>query len=307
VGRRSGRFARLGGGAVLVALAATGCSRADLEDKLRFGWPRGVTDQAREMRVLWTWSTVAALVVGVAVWGLMFWAAIRYRRRDNELPKQTKFNLPIELVYTVLPFLIVAVLFYYTAVTESNVTRIVATPDTTVTVVGFKWNWEFDYNEKRDPQTNEFVYTIGTSTEIPVLVVPEGKRVRFIERSTDVVHSFWVPEFLFKRDVFPPIQDNVFEATPRKQGSYVGRCAELCGTYHSQMNFELRVVSNDDYRRYLDALAGFGNADPDRQSKALTAIGQPAEATTTYPFDTDRADRAPSEQPQAQRGQGGTR
>jgi cytochrome c oxidase subunit 2 len=307
VGRRSGRFARLGIGAVLVSLVATGCSRAGLEDKLRFGWPRGVTEQAREMRVLWSWSSVAALVVGVVVWGLIFWAVIVYRRRDDALPKQTKYNLPIEIVYTVLPFLIVAVLFYYTAVVQNNVTRLTANPDTTITVVAFKWNWEFDYNERRDPQTNEFLYTIGTSTEIPVLVIPEGKRVRFIERSTDVVHSFWVPEFLFKRDVFPGAQVNQFEITATQRGAYVGHCAELCGTYHSQMNFEVRVVGNDDYQSYLGALSRFGNADPDRQSKALQAIGQAPEATTTYPFDTNRLDRTASEQPQAAHSHGGTR
>jgi cytochrome c oxidase subunit II len=293
---------------VLVSLVATGCSRAGLEDKLRFGWPRGVTEEAREMRVLWSWSSVAALAVGAMVWGLIFFAVIVYRRRGDELPKQTKYNLPIEIVYTVLPFLIVAVLFYYTVLTQTNVTRLTANPDTRVTVVGFKWNWEFDYNDRRDSQTDEFIYTIGTSTEIPVLVIPEGKRVRFIERSTDVVHSFWVPEFLFKKDVFPGSEQvNQFEITPTQRGSYVGHCAELCGTYHSQMNFEVRVVSSDDYQRYLDALVRLGNADPDRQSKALTAIGQPPEATTTYPFDTNRTDRSDSEQPQAATGQGGTR
>ena len=294
---RSGRFARpgrLGLGAVLVCLVIAGCSRADLEDSLRFGWPRGVTDQAREMRVLWTWSSVAALAVGVLVWGLIFWAAIFFRRRHNELPRQTKFNLPIELVYTVLPFLIVAVLFYYTAVTESNVVRLSAQPDTTVTVVGFKWTWEFDYADRRDPQTDEMVYTVGSATEVPILVIPEGKKVRFIQRSNDVVHSFWVPEFLFKRDVFPAPQVNQFEVTATERGAFVGRCAELCGTYHSQMTFEVRVVSDADYQAYLDALARFGNADPSRQSKALAAIGQPPRATTTRPFDTGRTERGAS-------------
>jgi len=303
VGRGSGRFARLSLAAVLIALAVTGCSRAELEDNLRFGWPRGITDQAREMRVLWTWSSVAALVVGVIVWGLIFWASIVYRRRDGQLPRQVKFNLPIEIIYTVLPFLTIAVLFYYTAVVESRVVAL-PKPDTTVTVVAFKWNWEFDYNDRRDPATNEFVYTFGTTTEIPILVVPEGRQVRFIERSNDLIHSFWVPEFLFKRDVFPPTQINQFQIVPRTKGSYVGRCAELCGTYHSQMNFELRVVSDADYQRYLDALARLGNADPDRQAKALTEIGQAPRATTTYPFDTNRTARDASERSSREQNQG---
>jgi cytochrome c oxidase subunit II len=311
VGRRSGRYAKVGA-AVALLLLLTGCSRARLEEDLRFGWPRGVTEQARDMRVLWTWSSVAALVVGVLVWGLIFWAIIVYRRRDSELPKQTKYGLPIELIYTVLPFLIVAVLFYYTVTTQTKISKFQPNPDVTVTVVGFQWNWEFDYDnyngtEVRDPVTREFLYTIGTPTEIPVLVLPVGKRIRIIEESNDVVHSFWVPEFLFKRDVFPPPQINTYEINTTTTGSFVGRCAELCGTYHSQMNFEVRIVSAEDFQRYLTALAGFGNADQARQAKALAAIGQPRVATTTYPFNTDRRDRSPSTQPQTeQRRQGGT-
>ena len=291
---RTVRVARLVVGGVLLVVMLAGCTRADLEDKLRFGWPRGATAEAADMRVLWTWSSVAALTVGVLVWGLIFWAVIVYRRRGDELPKQTKFNLPLEFFYTGVPFIIIAVLFGYTVATQSQVVSLTAKPDTQVNVMAFKWNWEFQYPDKRDPQTNDFVYTIGSSEEIPILVMPGQKKVRFTETSNDVVHSFWVPEFLFKRDVFPtPV--NQFELTATRAGSYVGRCAELCGTYHSQMNFEVRVVSDSDYRRYLDELAALGNADPDRQAKALTAIGQPPRATTTYPFETGRLDRAPSE------------
>lgn len=296
---RSGRVARLSAGSLLLVLTLSACSRADLEDDLRFGWPRGITQQAAAMRELWTWSTVAALVVGAVVWGLMFWCAIAYRHRPGrELPRQTKYNLPIEALYTIVPFLIVAVLFYYTAVTQSFVTDLRPKADTTVTVTAFKWNWQFNYNDRRDPETDDFLYTIGSSNQIPVLVVPENRNVRVVVRSNDVIHSFWVPELLFKRDVFPSPeqnQNNQFQFRPTVRGSYVGRCAEYCGTYHSQMNFEMRVVTDSEYQRYLDALARFGNDDPDRQAKALTAIGQPAQATTTYPFETERQKRAPSE------------
>jgi cytochrome c oxidase subunit 2 len=301
VGRgRSGRVARgarFGAGSLLLVLALSACSRADAEQKLSFGWPAGISDQARRVHELWSWSTLAALVVGVMVWGLIFWACIKYRRRDSELPRQTKYNLPIEALYTVVPFLIVAVLFFYTVVTQSVVTDLKPKADTTVTVTAFKWNWQFNYNDRRDPQTNDLMYVVGTDGEIPILVVPENENVRFIVQSNDVIHSFWVPDLLFKRDVFPSPtknQNNQFQIRPTVRGSYVGRCAELCGTYHSQMNFEMRVVSASDYTRYLDALTGFGNADPDRQAKALSAIGQSPQATTTKPFETDRTSRRPS-------------
>jgi len=244
----------------------------------------------------------AALVVGVLVWGMIFWCSVAYRRRGDDLPRQTKYNLPLEAIYTVVPFLIVAVLFYYTAVTQSYVTDLRPQPDATVSVTAFKWNWQFNYNDRRDPRTDDFVYTVGSSNEVPVLVVPENQNVRFVVNSSDVIHSFWVPETLFKRDVFPAAtknQTNEWQFRPEVRGSYVGRCAELCGTYHSQMNFEMRVVTQAEYERYLNALASFGNDDTDRQSKALSAIGQAPAATTTYPFETDRQQRAPS-QPERQ-------
>jgi cytochrome c oxidase subunit 2 len=201
----------------------------------------------------------------------------------------------------VVPFITVAVLIYYTVVTQNLVVTTKPTADTAVSVTAFKWNWQFTYDQVRDPRTDEAVYTVGSASEIPVLVVPVNENVRFVVNSNDVIHSFWVPDTLFKRDVFPAAtknQNNVFQLRPEVEGSYVGHCAELCGTYHSQMNFEMRVVSTSEYQRYLQALASFGNSDLDRQAKALSAIGQPAQATTTHPFNTDRTLRGPSE-PQA--------
>jgi cytochrome c oxidase subunit II len=299
VGRgRSGRVARLSVGALALMLSLGACSSSEWDRAFGFGWPEGITTQAHKVRGLWTWSIVAALIVGVMVWGLIFWACIVYRRRDSELPRQTKYNLPIEALYTVVPFIIVAVLFYYTVVVQSFVTTTGPTADTTVSVTAFKWNWQFNYDDRQDPRTSQSVYTVGTSSEIPILVVPQNENVRFKVNSNDVIHSFWVPDTLFKRDVFPAAtknQNNVFQIRPEVIGTYVGRCAELCGTYHSQMNFEMRVVSPSDYQRYLSALASFGNEDLDRQAKALTAIGQPDKATSTYPFNPDRTARAPSE------------
>jgi cytochrome c oxidase subunit 2 len=124
-------------------------------------------------------------------------------------------------------------------------------------------------------------------------VLPVGQTVRIVEHSEDVVHSFWVPEFLFKRDVIPygttsTSRDNQFEFTPTSTGNFVGRCAELCGTYHSQMNFEVRVVQPAVFVDYINQLTKIGPNDPARQSKALQAAGMAPMATTTHPFNTDR-------------------
>ena len=216
----------------LLVMALAGCSR---EEALRFGWPEGISRQADRMQALWTGSVLAALVVGFLVWGLIFWAVIRYRKRGDAMPVQTRLNLPIEALYTIVPFLIVAVLFYYTAITQVYVNNERNDPDVTVSVVAFKWNWQFVYPKETDADDAP-VTTTGSTDEVPILVVPSKKRIRFVETSNDVIHSFWVPALLFKRDVIPG-RTNSFEVTIDKEGSYVGRFAELFGTYHSNMNF----------------------------------------------------------------------
>ncbi|MGI8879999.1 MAG: aa3-type cytochrome oxidase subunit II [Jatrophihabitans sp.] len=286
---------------VSLTVLLSGCSAKEWERNLRFGWPTGVTKQAERMRVLWTWSSVAALAVGAIVWGLIFWCCIRYRKRSDALPRQRRENLAIEFAYTIIPFFIIGVLFWRTVVVENYVDKKTAHPDTTVLVTAFKWNWQFTYRDadskypsNTGSSAGDYANTVGTSTEIPILVIPLGETVRIQEHSRDVIHSFWVPEFLFKRDVIPQPKDNQFEFTATSLGHYVGRCAELCGTYHSQMNFEVRVVTPDKYEAYKQALTALGPGDPARQSKALKSIGEDPLATTTHPFNTNRSDRKSS-------------
>lgn len=285
--RRSiGRLAGLGlGGAALTLLA--GCDVGSAFDG--FGWPQGgITPQAGRMYNLWIGSVIAALAVGVLVWGLIFWCVIRYRKRGNELPAQTRFNMPMEFLYTIAPILVVSVLFYYTAIVQTDVDKVGRDPDVVVEVVAFKWNWQFNYRDGiTDPnegiEAETVASTLGTTDVIPVLVLPTGRTIRFEETSRDVIHSFWVPELLFKRDVFPGNIRNVFQVTIDNEGAYVGRCAELCGTYHSMMNFELRAVSPEDYDRFLAA-----KEDGQSTQEALVSIGQEPLATTTEPFETKR-------------------
>jgi cytochrome c oxidase subunit 2 len=312
--------------ALLTSLAflLSGCSFADAERKLRFGWPTGVTKQAERMRVLWSWSGVAALTLGVIVWGLIFWCCIRYRKRNDDIPRQTKYNLGVELVCVVVPLIVIVGLFWRTVVVEDDVNKLSKNPDVLVQVTAFKWNWQFTYEQVKNSSGQEtttaysgqknlisgqqnaplYLSTVGSDNEIPVLVLPIGRTVQIIEHSQDVINSFWVPEFLFKRDVIPygtaeqqaksGLHDNRFEFTATSTGSFVGRCAELCGTYHSQMNFEVRVVSPDVFSNYLAALKQIGPNDPARQAKALVAAKVPggAYATTTHPFDTNRSANA---------------
>jgi cytochrome c oxidase subunit 2 len=294
VARRS-KLAKVAGLGLLGALALSGCSVGD-RSFWAWGWPSGITDEARRMHSLWIGSTIAALVVGIIVWILIAYAAIRYRKRrgtpDDELPRQTAYNLPLEVVYTIIPFVIIAVLFFFTVSTQNRVQQRSNNPDVTIAVNAFKWNWQFVYPDTTNANGGAPVSTVGTSDEIPILVLPTNQTIRFELASADVIHSFWVPDFLFKLDVIPGNEngrDNVFQVTVRQTGAYVGRCAELCGTYHAFMNFEVRSVSPADYQAYLRARES-GKSTYD----ALVSIGQPGLATSTTPIQGERQQNSAS-------------
>jgi cytochrome c oxidase subunit 2 len=306
--RRSGRVraAKLAALVALIAPFTTGCT---VDDVLRFGWPSGITPQAESMRQLWTWSAVAALVVGAITWGAMFWAMIFHRKRktddDAHPPRQFQYNLPVEIVFTVIPTVIVAVLFGATVLVQNYVNTDEADPDLRVNITAFQWNWKFEYPDSPGVDGKP-VSTVGTSSEIPILVLPTQQRIEFTQRSNDVIHAFFVPEFLFKRDVFPMPevndQDNTWQIDRiDREGAFVGRCAELCGTYHSQMNFEVRALNPDLYKQwaaYRQQVNPDTNA-PYTTGEALAKLGcgelcAPA-AVTTYPFSTDRTQRTPSQ------------
>ncbi len=302
--RRAAKLAVL---AALTAPLVTGCS---VDEVLRFGWPEGVTPQAENMRTLWTWSVVAALVVGAITWGAMFWAMIFHRKRagdDDEPPRQTQYNLPVEIVFTVIPTIIVAVLFAFTVQVQNNVNDLDDAPGLKVDVVAFQWNWQFTYPDTRTA-TGAPVTTIGTTDEVPLLVLPTNTTVQFTQRSNDVIHSFWVPEFLFKRDVFPlperNDQQNVWRVEQiEREGAFVGRCAELCGAYHAFMNFEVRALNPDLFAQYLQLRSQTNAATgaPYTASEALQTMncGQwcAPRSISTYPFETDRTARSASQPP----------
>jgi cytochrome c oxidase subunit 2 len=261
-GRRLRRAMKIVGLLAVVGVAASGCSWHEVYS---FGWPRGVTPQAHEMRLFWTWAGVAALIIGVIVWGLMVWTVIFHRKKGKSVPRQFQYNHSLEVVYTVIPILIVIGIFYGTTRVQGDVLT-PHKPDVPVNVVAFQWNWEFDYPNTEVHKSNgkplpgadgkpQMVSTVGTSDSIPILVVPAHETIGYTLSSKDVVHSFFVPQFHFKRDVFPypgrNDQKNYFSNSIDTPGAFVGRCAELCGTYHSMMNFEVRALPPKQYKRYI--------------------------------------------------------
>ncbi len=291
--RRRPRSLRAGllGAALLVAL--TGCS---WEEVARFGYLEPVTPQGESILNLYVGSSIAGLVVGVVVWGLIFYACIRYRKRTDELPRQVRYNLPVEVLYTVVPFVVIAVLFYYTAVSETFVNDLSEEdeggPDLVVGVVGFQWNWQFNYDQFRGQQFGEAglqpLQVTGRPGAPAELVLPTNTTIRFVETSPDVVHSFWVPQFLFKRDVIPG-RVNQFELTVEREGVYIGRCAEFCGVDHDRMNFQVRVVPPQQFDLFVrDSAAFYEQYAPDpRVVPGNQPFGTTAEAAADHGASTE--------------------
>ena len=362
VARKLGLLGVLAGSATLLA----GCDVTPPDNGfcrlLRFGWPMGVTPEAQAMGNFWVWVWVVAWIIGIAVWGLTIYSMIGFSAKKakkagkDEFPRQTAYNVPLELILTIIPIIIVMGLFFFTVQTQDKVTAMDKEPEVVVDVTGFQWNWKFGYaqisgdlmgdgedyvgridgsdpevfftGEEGDDDRNQRDYpvhgqasqdlsylhfneieTLGTTEEVPVLVVPQDTAIEFDLASSDVVHSFWVPEFLFKRDVFPhpeanksnrrfqieAIDSSTFDRraenmdNPRDNYSnaFVGRCAEMCGTYHAMMNFEIRAVTREQFAEYIQ----FRQDNPGASNaEALKSIGEEPFAVSTSPFNSGRLD-----------------
>ena len=206
--------------------------------------PEPVTTQGEDWTTLWRAAAVAAVAVAALVWLAVIVAVLRYRRRSDDTPSQHAENTPLEIAYFVVPLIIVAVLFAGTIVTQRRVTAVTDDPDLTVEVTGFQWQWQFRY-------VDTDVVVRGDADTVPELVVPVGRTVRFELETADVIHSFWVPDFLDKRDLIPGV-DNEIEVEITEAGVYDGRCAEFCGLDHCRMNFTVRAVPADEFGEWLE-------------------------------------------------------
>lgn len=247
--RRAVRAGALVLGATTVALLASGCTA---NEAFFFDLPTPATEEAPIIQNLWQGSWIAAWAVGAVTLILILWAIFAYRRRRNsDVPEQTKYNLPIEVLYTIVPLVMILGLFWFTAKDQSEILTIDNDQKQTVNVVGWKWSWGFNY-------IDEQVFESGTPDYVPTLVLPINEKVRFELTSPDVIHSFWVPAFLFKMDVIPG-KTNVFELTPNKLGTFAGKCTELCGTYHSGMLFNVKVVERPEFDAFVESLRARGN------------------------------------------------
>jgi cytochrome c oxidase subunit II len=243
-----------------LVIVTSGCTSNDFT---RMGLAAPVTKQGQVTLAMWQGSWVAAWAVGIVVWGGILWTIFFHRKRGNgqPLPQQVRYNLPIEIMYTVLPFIMVGVLFYFTARDENYIDKLPAHPQVVVNVTGFQWSWEFQYPQYKLSNTNSgesmvtetgtmWNPTPGAVQHLPVLVIPEHETVQFNLTSIDVIHSFDVTSFDFKRDVVPGFA-NHFAITAVKTGTFIGRCSELCGVYHSRMLFRLKIVTPAQFQAWV--------------------------------------------------------
>src|SRR3954454_14506075 len=254
----------------ITVLALGGCSSETKGEWERFAMPDPASQQGERVLDLWQGAWIAALLTGVVVWGLIFYAVVRFRRRsDDEIPVQTRYNLPLEIFYTIAPVVMVIVFFAHTVRTQNVVLEDETPPDNIIEVTGQQWSWTFNYglgdpdNSADDDRTDDnfaydsYVHDGGTGSYIPDLYLPVNATTRFNLHSPDVIHDFGIPSFLMRMDVIPG-RVNHYVIKPTRTGVFKGKCYELCGVYHSRMLFEVHVVSRDDYEAHLKALQDAG-------------------------------------------------
>ena len=240
-------------GAVALVLPAllllSGCS-FNSQDISGMGFPKGVSSVNDISLSLWQGAWIAAGVVGVFTFILIIWPAIFHRAKASkgEFPKQTQYNIPVEILYTVIPFVIVAVLFFFTVVKENKIVEKTSPVQHEISVEGIQWSWQFGY-----PEAGEKAVVTGTPAQPPTLYMPLGEKVRFTLTANDVVHGFWIPAFMIQMQNLPG-ETNHLQFTANKLGEFPGRCNILCGRNHSQMIFKVKVVTPEQYQKYLDSL-----------------------------------------------------
>lgn len=270
-------------------LFVSGCSE-EAQRGFMPGYSDGgpVTNHTDRITNLWVGSWIAALFVGLVTWGLILWCVVVYRKRkdDHTLPVQNRYHIPLEMMYTAIPIVMVGVLFFYTQRDMAEIRSVEGDPDVTIQVIGKQWSWDFNYLDDNVYESGQHVNdvsklggpetsldgAVGTDEALPTLYLPAGQEVRLILDARDVIHSFWVPAFLDKMDMIPG-RTNQMQLVPQRIGYYAGKCAELCGEHHSGMLFNVAIVSPEDYDAHMQELEAKGQTgalglDLNRQQSA---------------------------------------
>jgi cytochrome c oxidase subunit 2 len=287
----------------VLTLALAGCTQEQLQ-----GWlpsTPGLTNHVDRIVGLWVTSWIVLLAVGVITWGLMLWAGIAYRRRKGQtgFPVQLRYNMPIEVFFTVVPVILVVGFFAFTARDQAAIEEPIDDPDVSITVYGKRWAWDFVY-EQSDQQSVYFQGIQGQTLDgeagavdteqLPTMYLPVDSTVEITLESRDVAHSFWIVDFLYKKDTLPGVTNRFYFETGDTEGVFAGKCAELCGEYHSLMLFQVEIVSQAEYDAYLESLETDGNVLSGEDE--IEQFGEGLNPVTNANQDDDTAPESPVEQ-----------
>jgi len=240
-----------------VLLVASGSAFAD--SSWYFQTP--ATPIAREIETLHDLIFWICVVIFVGVFGTMFYSLFKHRKSVGHQAVQFHENTAVEIIWTVIPFLILLFMAWPATKAILNM-HDTAAADMTIKVTGYQWKWNYDYVQEgfgyystlatpldqiegRAPKDEHYLLEVDNP-----LVVPVGAKVRVLVTANDVIHSWWVPAFGVKQDAIPGfVRDTWFRAD--KVGIYRGQCAELCGKEHGFMPVVVEVKSKDDYAKWL--------------------------------------------------------
>lgn len=222
-----------------------------------------ITDQANETEWVWNLYLWIAIAVAAAVALFVLFIVVRFRKSNDDLPSQKQYNPAMEVLYTVGPFLLIAALFAVTVVTVRAIEDVDDDPDLVVNVIASQWQWQFEYPD-------DGVRIVGSGEDVPELVLPSSSSVLFHLESLDVVHSFWITAFRFKRDVIPGTPSEFSVDMTDTTGFFpnAGVCAEFCGLSHAKMRFSVRVLEPEEFEAW---------AQEQRDAGGIVTSGTPEE------------------------------
>ncbi len=294
------RFLRTTIGLISLAFAATAAAE-DWSTRSNLNLRPGVTEISQDIYDLHTFVLWIVTIIGLLVLGLMLYSMIRHRRSRHPEPAKFHEHMALEVFWTVVPFLIlIAMAIPATAVMIKMDDT--SNSALTVRVTGHRWKWEYEYltygnqgnlgvdfmssiatplDERETPVFSSGLFPYGTAkdragqpappkdhnynlTVDHPLILPSGQKIRFLITSADVIHSFWVPDFGGKQDAIPGyVHAKWTQIPPGKEGTYYGQCTELCGKGHAFMPIEVKVVSQQEFKTWLDGKVKEAKAAPD--------------------------------------------
>jgi cytochrome c oxidase subunit 2 len=255
---------------------------------LEFNMPSGVTDTSQSVFNLHMTIFYICLAIAVVVFGVMFWSIFHHRRSRGAKAAQFHGSVVVEIIWTIIPFLILVAIAIPATSTLSEMYD-ASESDVDIQVTGHQWKWHYKYigedvdffsilNTSREEIENRKKKNPNYLLEVDnALVVPTNKKIRFLFTSNDVIHAWWVPDLAIKKDAIPGFINESWTRI-KEPGLYRGQCAELCGKHHAFMPIEVKAVPEAEYLAWLEdqkaaKLAEAASAEQDWSMDQLMTAG----------------------------------